>query len=71
MAYYLNDKRYVEETLPNGQKEHREITSYYIDDPDDVANLPGRDTVNETSTAFCPATSQLWTLMTNGWILMA
>jgi hypothetical protein len=70
MAYFLNEKRFVEETLPNGQKEHREIQSFYIDDPADVDSLPGRDTVDETSTAFCPKNGMLWVLMSDGWIPM-
>ena len=68
MAFYLNDTRYVKETLPDGTLEHREIKSFYVDTPDDVLTLPGRDQVDETSTALCPATSQLWVLMSNGWI---
>ena len=71
MAYFLHEKRFLDETLPNGQIEHREIMGFYIDDPADVASLPGRDIVDETSTAFCPKTCQMWTLMTDGWILMA
>jgi len=70
MAFYLNNSRYVEEKKPDGSFEHREIKSFYIDSPADVAALPGRDQVDETSTAFCPSTGQLWVLMSGGWETM-
>jgi hypothetical protein len=71
MAYFLNDKRYVEETRSDGKLEHREIKSYYMDSAADVNSLPGNDLIDETSTAFVPETGELFVLMTNGWIKMA
>lgn len=71
MAYFLNEKRYVDETRPDGTLEHREIKKFYLDSAADVSSLPGNDTVDETSTAFVPATGELFVLMSSGWVKMA
>ena len=70
MAFYLNNKRYVDERKPDGTTEHREIMEYYLDSADDVQNLPGRDQIDETSSAFVPETGEIFVLMSNGWVRM-
>lgn len=68
MAFYLNDVRFVKATRKDGSFENREIKQYYLDSAADVATLPGRDKIHECSTAMVPATSELYVLMTEGWI---
>jgi hypothetical protein len=74
MAFYLNNKRYVEHKKPDGGIEHREIMEYYMDSPDDVQDLPGRDLIDECSIAVVkadvstPYNGATYTLMTAGWV---
>ena len=63
MAVYVHSSRY-ERSVSGG------IFEYFIDSPADIAGLPGVDRIRETSTAFCPATGQVWTLMSAGWVLI-
>ena len=72
MAIYLNNVRFVKATKHDGTLEHREIKEYYIDNPDDVADLPGRDKIHECSKATVIneniAPGSTYILMSNGWV---
>jgi|TergutMp193P3_1026864.scaffolds.fasta_scaffold01110_6 hypothetical protein len=78
MAFYLNNKRYVEEKKPDGTLEHREIMEYYLDGENDVEDLPGRDQIDECSRAVLMGETPnkygtviqglTYILMTDGWV---
>jgi hypothetical protein len=68
MAIHINNRRFVKHPLyPVGESGVKEVIDYFVDTPADFNNLPGYPEIAYTSTAFCPSTGEVKTLMLNGW----
>lgn len=66
MAIFVNSRKWV-----SASEAHRlggEIIDYFVDTPADIPNLPDTTKIIETSTAFVVSTSEVYTLMSSGWV---
>jgi hypothetical protein len=64
MAVYINNQRIVHGA---DKPLNTPIVDYVCDTPQDINNLPGKDTIKCGSTAFVISTSEPYMLGTNGW----
>ena len=66
MGVYLHSRRWVEDPYSKPASSGF-VCDFYIDTPDDVGGLPGREKIKEASTALILSTGQVKVLTETGW----
>jgi hypothetical protein len=67
MGVYVNDSKRVSDPLKPAGHGGGWVLSYMVDTPADLANLPGIDKINGSSTALILSTGQVKVLTETGW----